>query len=149
MALETATYLSELNTSNPAASDQKAEGDDHIRLIKTVLKTTFPNVSGAVSPTHTQLNYVAGVTSAIQSQIDGKAPSASPAFTGTITGVNLSLSGTLSVTGIVTLTTYAVGVTEAADSNNTRLATTEFVKTAVASATGGASRAEMYFYGSF
>lgn len=155
MTVESATYLSDLSTSNPAASDQKAEGDDHIRLLKTVLKTTFPNITGAVTPTQTQLNYVSGVTSAIQTQLDAKAPAASPAFTGTVTAANGAFSGTfsigstLAVTGVVTLSTYAAGVTEAAGSNNTRLATTEFVQAAVAGAVGGASRAEMFFYGSF
>jgi hypothetical protein len=61
-------YPSDLNAAYPGAADDPVEGDDHLRNIKTVLKTTFPNVSGAVTPTHTQLNYVAGVTSAIQTQ---------------------------------------------------------------------------------
>ena len=149
MAVETATYISDLNTSNPAAGDQKSEGDDHIRLVKATIKTTFPNVTGAVSVSHTKINYLSDVTGNLQAQIDLKAPAASPAFTGTLTAVNGSFSGTLAVTGVVTLSTYVTGVTEAAGSNNTRLATTEFVQTAVAAATGGANRAEMYFYGSF
>jgi len=39
----------------------------------------------AITATATQLNYVGGVTSAIQTQIDTKAPTASPTFTGTAT----------------------------------------------------------------
>ena len=39
MAVESASYISQLNTSNPAASDNISEGDDHLRLIKTVLQT--------------------------------------------------------------------------------------------------------------
>jgi hypothetical protein len=73
-------YPSDLNASYPAAGDARSEGDDHIRGIKSVLKTTFPNVSGAVTPTHTELNYVDGVTSAIQTQLDAKANKATPAF---------------------------------------------------------------------
>ena len=72
MTVETATYISDLNASYPSATDQKSEGDDHIKLLKSTLKTTFPNVAGAVSATHTQLSYVTGVTSAIQTQLDGK-----------------------------------------------------------------------------
>lgn len=84
MTVETSfNYPSDLNASYPAAGDNIPEGDDHIRGIKTVLKTTFPNVSGAITPTHTELNYVDGVTSAIQTQLDAKAPIASPTFTGT------------------------------------------------------------------
>lgn len=70
MTVETATYISDLNASYPAATDGKVEGDDHMRLLKTTIKATFPNVTGAVTPTHTELNYVDGVTSAIQTQLD-------------------------------------------------------------------------------
>lgn len=85
MSVETTTYIDGLNSALPAAGDPKSEGDDHLRLIKSTVKATFPNVAGAVTPTHTQLNYVTGVTSAIQTQIDAKAPLASPALTGTPT----------------------------------------------------------------
>lgn len=71
--LETATYISDLNSSNPAAGDAKSQGDDHLRLLKSTIKATFPNVAGAVTPTHTELNYVDGVTSAIQTQINSLA----------------------------------------------------------------------------
>lgn len=85
MSVETATYISDLNATYPASGDPKSEGDDHLRLIKSTVKATFPNVSGAVTPTHTELNYVDGVTSAIQTQLNAKAPIASPTFTGTVT----------------------------------------------------------------
>lgn len=93
MTVETATYISDLNTANPGASDLKAEGDDHLRLIKTTVKATFPAVTGAVTPTHTELNFVDGVTSAIQNQIDTKAPKDSPTFTGTVTAAAVTTTG--------------------------------------------------------
>lgn len=71
MPLESATYISSLDASNPAGTDPKSQGDDHLRLIKSAIKATFPNVSGAVTPSHTELNYVAGVTSDIQTQLAG------------------------------------------------------------------------------
>lgn len=43
MGLESATYVSELTSSNPIASDNASQGDDHIRLVKAVLQNTFPN----------------------------------------------------------------------------------------------------------
>lgn len=43
MGLETGTYVSDLTAAWPLASDQKRQGDDHLRLIKEVLKNTFPN----------------------------------------------------------------------------------------------------------
>ena len=73
MALEDLTgtkYIDDLNSSNPAAGDNVSEGDDHIRGIKNVLKLTLPNITGAVTATHTELNYVDGVTSAVQSQLN-------------------------------------------------------------------------------
>lgn len=45
MGLETATYLDDLVITNPVAGDLVAEGDNHLRMIKEVLKTTFPSFS--------------------------------------------------------------------------------------------------------
>ena len=72
MGLEAATYINGLVATNPAAGDQKSQGDDHIRLIKAVLQATFPNLTGAVNPTQTEINFLAGVTSAIQAQLNTK-----------------------------------------------------------------------------
>lgn len=47
MPLEVATFLSQLVASNPPGSDQKFQGDNHIRLMKAVLQATFPNASKA------------------------------------------------------------------------------------------------------
>jgi microcystin-dependent protein len=59
MALETGTYISDLNASNPVSTDGLAQADDHLRLIKSTVKATFPNVSGAITATHTEINAVA------------------------------------------------------------------------------------------
>lgn len=83
MGLETSfNYPSDLSASNPASGDARSQGDDHLRGIKNVIKTTFPNITGAVSATQTELNYVAGVTSAIQTQIDTKITAAAYATGG-------------------------------------------------------------------
>lgn len=47
MGLEAATYVGDLNTSNPVAGDNTSQGDDHLRLLKTVLQGTFPNADKA------------------------------------------------------------------------------------------------------
>lgn len=60
MALETATYVNQLVQANPSGADYVREGDDHIRLIKRVLKSTFPNISGPVTVSQDQLNSVFG-----------------------------------------------------------------------------------------
>src|SRR5574343_744985 len=70
MALESATYINGLVSTNPASSDAPSAGDEHLRLIKSTILATFPNITGAVTPTHTELDYVDGVTSAIQTQLD-------------------------------------------------------------------------------
>lgn len=49
MGIESATYLSQLDPANPAGSDPLADADNHLRLIKSVLKNTFPNLDGPVS----------------------------------------------------------------------------------------------------
>ena len=46
MPLESATYVGDLNSANPTGSDQKQQGDDHIRLVKAALQATFPGLSG-------------------------------------------------------------------------------------------------------
>lgn len=63
MTIESATYINGLNASYPAASDPKSEGDDHLRLLKSTVKATFPNVTGAVTPTQADLNVLAGAAS--------------------------------------------------------------------------------------
>jgi hypothetical protein len=63
MALETGTYINSLVATNPAATDPKSQGDDHLRLIKSTILSTFPSITGAVTATHTELSRLAGVTS--------------------------------------------------------------------------------------
>jgi len=84
MGLESASYISQLQPLNPDGADDINRGDDHIRLVKSVLQTQFPNFTAqACTPTVTELNYMAGVTGAVQTQLNAKAPIASPTFTGT------------------------------------------------------------------
>ena len=45
MALETASFIDGLNSSNPAATDALAQADDHLRLIKAAIKATFLNIT--------------------------------------------------------------------------------------------------------
>jgi hypothetical protein len=88
MTVESVTYISDLNPSYPAAGDVLTEGDDHIRNIKTALKTnTFPNISGQVTLTHTQIND-ADLLSANQTISGNK----------TLTGANVLATGTITVT---------------------------------------------------
>lgn len=59
MPLETGTYIDDLNAANPAATDGLSQADDHIRLIKSVLKATFPNWTSALTATQAQVDAIA------------------------------------------------------------------------------------------
>jgi hypothetical protein len=62
VSTESATYIADLNSSLPAGGTSPISADDHLRLLKSVSKASFPNVSGAVTATHTELNIMDGVT---------------------------------------------------------------------------------------
>lgn len=53
MALETGNYINDLVITNPTATDPKSAGDDHFRLIKTVLKECLNGFTGAILLTGT------------------------------------------------------------------------------------------------
>jgi hypothetical protein len=59
--LETATYISDLVTSNPAASDPLSGADDHLRLIKAAAKATFGH-TGQLTNSDNQLIPAAGTS---------------------------------------------------------------------------------------
>jgi hypothetical protein len=120
MGLETGTYIDSLNTSNPGATDSVAQGDDHIRLLKSTIKNTFPNLTGAMTSTHTELNLLDGVTATTTelNYVDvatlGTAE-ASKALTVDanldVTGIrNLTVTGTITNSSIISLSdVYPVG----------------------------------------
>jgi hypothetical protein len=94
MSLETATTLAGLVITNPTTGDQVSQADDHLRLIKAVLKAQFPGVgldgyNIPITTTEVELNYVHGVTSPIQTQLQGIVPIGSVvAFWGSVAPVN-------------------------------------------------------------
>ena len=121
MGLETGTYIDSLNTSNPGATDSVAQGDDHIRLLKSTIKNSFPNITGAMTATHTELNLLDGCTANTTelNYVDVSTlgtVEASKAVTADankdITGArNLTITGTLSAgSGLISLSdVYPVG----------------------------------------
>ncbi len=62
MALESGTYINSLNASNPASTDGLGQADDHIRLLKSTIKNTFPNIDAPVTATEDNLNLIASFT---------------------------------------------------------------------------------------
>lgn len=94
MTVESATYISQLDQSLPDPNGPKSEGDDHLRLVKAVLKAQFPNFgTNAITVTAAEVNYLGGVTSGIQTQINGKGAITGQAWTGThdFTGATITV----------------------------------------------------------
>lgn len=56
MTLETVSYIGSLVPTNPSSTDTVSQADDHIRLIKQVLLNTFPNLTGQVTLSQSQMN---------------------------------------------------------------------------------------------
>ena len=106
MAVDPAIYIGTLDANLPLGSEAASELDNNFRHIKGVLKTNLPNITGVMSASHTELNYVAGVTSAIQTQIDAKGAIAGQTWTGTH-------SFTGAVVSVATPTTALHAVTKA------------------------------------
>lgn len=98
MGLETATFISGLNANNPVgATDPKSEGDDHLRLIKTTLLNTFPNITGVMNASHTELNNLVGVTGTTGT--GNLVLDASPTVTGTLSAAAITTSGVITGDG--------------------------------------------------
>jgi hypothetical protein len=107
------TAIKDLTVRNVAATTTTAS---------RAMITNAKNVAASSATTSTELGYVSGVTSAIQTQLNTKAPAASPTFTGIVT-VNgsgadfrittgtLQLHGDLSESGALTVVkTIRVGL---------------------------------------
>lgn len=60
------------------------------------------NIMDGVTATTAELNYVDGVTSNVQTQLDAKAPTASPTFTGTVTIPTASITTSTITTATIT-----------------------------------------------
>jgi len=127
MALESGTYVKDLVSTNPPGTDAISQGDDHIRLIKSVLKNSFPSNSNApIVPDisgngdkYLQVNSGASATQWVTLDVDALTrrkgevhrPKFSYAGTDSITitpgiydmankGKNVSWDSTLTVTGL-------------------------------------------------
>lgn len=127
MALETGTYISDLVVTNPVgATDTKGQGDDHLRLIKAALKNTFPNITGAVTKTHTQLNDPQVITLPIGTKMLFVQTAAPTGWTKDVVHNDKALrivSGVASTGGTVAFTTAFAS--KAVTGSNTAVAITE------------------------
>ena len=74
MALESGNYINDLAITNPTSSDPKSQGDDHLRLIKTVLKETLNGFTGAILVTATDTGTATGHVLAPSTALVGYTP---------------------------------------------------------------------------
>ena len=75
MGLEAANFIDGLDQTWPLGLDPVNKGDDHIRLVKKILKDTFPGVGGegyasAILALEADLDNCVGSTGNFQAQID-------------------------------------------------------------------------------
>lgn len=75
MPIESGSSIADLDNLWPLGGDSIFEGDNHIRLIKSVLKAQFPGSGGngfsaPITATEAELNRLTGITSNVQDQID-------------------------------------------------------------------------------
>lgn len=76
MGVETGTTIAQLDVLWPLGGDPASQGDDHLRLIKSVLKTQFPGLLGngfaiPLTVNEYELNYMDGATENVQAAING------------------------------------------------------------------------------
>ena len=95
--IATADIADSAVTSAKIANDTIVDAD-----INSAAAIAWTKIAPSSTVSSTELGYLDGVTSAIQTQMDAKAPLAAPAFTGTATAVNLTISGDLTVNGTTT-----------------------------------------------
>ena len=103
MALESVTHISDLNASNPTIGDGLTEGDDHIRNIKTALKTDLPNINGVVSASDEDLSACENFEETISATTSEVSIKTAKTLNIVDDGAGLKIGGTVLTTPIATL----------------------------------------------
>ena len=97
MGLETGVYINDLVAANPTANDLESEGDDHLRLIKAILKSAFPGFTGSIWATGTDTGtsnaYVLTPAAKLPAYVVNTMVVFSPANTNTTTAPTVNISG--------------------------------------------------------
>jgi hypothetical protein len=130
LATQSGTFTDKANTASPTFTGKITTPDILVSnlspslIVATDASDNLVSLATATYPSLTELSYVKGVTSAIQTQIGLKANTASPTFTGTVTIPTLSATNDATISGIrvgvgggSTTTNVAVGLNALA--NNT------------------------------
>jgi hypothetical protein len=155
-------YISDFDETNPPNTGQAPSyGDDHIRGIKNAIKNTFPNIDAPVTATEDELNaldgytgnaadlnilagadtagvtstelqYLNGVTSAIQTQLDAKEAADATILKDADIGVTLQAYNADIPTQVM-----SQAEAEAGTSTDNRTVTAERIKQAIAALASG------------
>ena len=107
MGYEAVTDIDGLVIANPAGGDNVSQGDDHIRMLKTVLKNIFPGSSGngfatpitateaeinklaSLATTAVELGYLAGISANMASLLGAADYSAARTLLGLVVGTDV------------------------------------------------------------
>ena len=122
LAASAVQNLSDLSITATASEINTLDGItatvSELNILDGVTATyTEINLLDGVTATTAELNYIDGVTSNIQTQLDAKAPTAGPTFTGTLTYATLN-DGTTALTSSVAELNILDGVTATATELN-------------------------------
>lgn len=98
MSLEVGSFINDLTAANPISTDPVGQGDDHLRLIKTCVKGTFPNF-GTIFNEVRQLDVATSISSTWNSNLICSNTSAT-------TTVVLTLPSPLSITSGFTINLF-------------------------------------------
>lgn len=123
MPLETGSYINDLVASNPPGTDAKAQGDDHLRLIKNALKNCFAGFTGAVVVTGTDGGAVNAYTL-----------TTTPALIGYTTRMIALFSPTIANTGAATINISGLGTRPIVSVSNVALVAGDLVPGTIYSA---------------
>lgn len=111
---ENPQYIFQFNASNPSGPlDVKSQGDEHLRGIKLAILQTFPAITGVVSVSHSELNYLAGVTAAVVSNQHKNVANGVPGLDATARILNAQMPTDPSFTTARLLSTVAVDLASA------------------------------------
>lgn len=97
MALENAVYVADLVKTNPTPSDQKAQGDDHLRMLKAVLQACFAGFNGPILATGDDVGtanaYAINPPNPVPAYVTGMLLVLTPANNSTSTAPTINVSG--------------------------------------------------------
>lgn len=122
----TLTNIAQASVTNLVTDLSNKASVSHTHTLANITDVTATaaevNVLDGITASTTELNYVDGVTSAIQTQLNTKAPSASPTFTGVVTLPSTTSIGTVDSTEL----SYLNGVTSNIQTQLNAVSTTAY-----------------------